>query len=434
MRPIGTAKLIGLILSVMVTMGGTMIGGVMLDRLVLADFVPLRNMQRAAEPDFKLISEAWNIISKRYVDRRAVQSQKLTYGAIAGMVNALGDTGHSSFLNPEMLSIESHYLEGNFSGIGAQIKIKEGYIVILAPMDGSPAQQAGLQSGDIILRVNGEDITGIPVEQAVTRIAGKPGTSVTLTILNPKTGQPREVRIVRAKITVQNVRWHRLAGSKAAHMRIGGFTQGVTGKVREALTEIRNQGLTGVVLDLRDNPGGVLDEAIGTASQFLSGGNVVLEKNSSGDVSPIPVKPGGLAVGIPLVVLINGGSASGSEIVAGALKDARRATLVGEKTFGTGTFLQKFGLSDGSAMLLAIAEWITPAGHVIWHKGIMPDVEVSLPVAAIPLYPDKESGMSSAQLQASEDTQLKRALDLLQHPEKRLTQMQKGLQSIDPAP
>ena len=418
MRPIATgAKLIGLIISVTAIMSGTIIGGVMLDRLVLADFVALRNMQKTAEPDFKLISEAWSIISKKYVDHQAVQPQKLTYGAISGMVNALGDTGHSTFLSPELLSIESHFLQGNFSGIGAQVKIKEGHIVILAPIDGSPAQLAGLQSGDIILRANGEDITGLPLEQAVTRIAGKPGTSVTLTILNPKSGQSREITIVRAEITIRNVRWQRLSGSNVAHLRIAGFSQGVAEEVRKTITEVRDQRLTGIILDLRDNPGGVFDEAIGAASQFLSGGNVVLEKNGNGDVKPVPVKPGGLAPVIPLVVLINGGSASGAEIVAGALKDAQRAKMVGEKTFGAGTLLQEFGLSDGSAMLLAIAEWITPAGHVIWHKGITPDVEVSLPVGAIPLYPDREKGMNPAQLQASEDTQLLGALDLLEHPE-----------------
>src|SRR5208283_5616835 len=312
MRPIATgAKLIGLIISVMAIMSGTIIGGVMLDRLVLADFVALRNIQKTAEPDFKLISEAWSIISKKYVDHQAVQPQKLTYGAISGMVNALGDTGHSTFLSPELLSIESHFLQGNFSGIGAQVKIKEGHIVILAPIDGSPAQLAGLQSGDIILRANGEDITGLPLEQAVTRIAGKPGTSVTLTILNPKSGQSREITIVRAEITIRNVRWQRLSGSNVAHLRIAGFSQGVAEEVRKTITEVRDQRLTGIILDLRDNPGGVFDEAIVAASQFLSGGNVVLEKNGNGDVKPVPVKPGGLAPVIPLVVLINGGSASG---------------------------------------------------------------------------------------------------------------------------
>jgi carboxyl-terminal processing protease len=418
MRPIATgAKLIGLTISVMLIMSGSIIGGVMLDRLVLADFAPVRNVQRAAEPDCKLISEAWNIISNKYVDRQAVQRQNLTYASISGMVNALGDTGHSTFLSPEMLNIESQYLQGNFSGIGAQIKIKEGHTVIMSPMDDSPAQKAGLQSGDIILRVNGEDITGLPLEQTVTRIVGKPGTSVTLTLLSPKSGQSREITVVRAKITVRNVRWQRLSGSKVAHIRIAGFSDGVAEEVRKALKEVRKQGLTALILDLRDNPGGVLDEAIGAASQFLSGGTVVLEKNGNGDVIPVPVKPGGLAPEIPLVVLINGGSASGSEIVAGALKDAHRAKLVGEKTFGAGTLLQHFRLSDGSAMLLATAEWISPGGHVIWHKGVMPDVEVSLPVAAIPLYPDMEKDMNSAQLKASDDTQLLRALNLLEHPQ-----------------
>jgi len=411
MKPAATrTKLIGLIFSATVIMGGFIIGGVALDRLVAAQFA---FPKQTVEPDFKLISEASAIISKEYVDRQAVQTQKLTYGAISGMVNALGDTGHSTFLNPEMLSIESHFLQGNFSGIGAQIQIKDGHIVILAPLDDSPAQKAGLQSGDIILKVNGEDISGLPLEQAVSRIAGKPGTSVTLTVLSPKTGYAREISIMRAAITVRNVRWARLPGSKEAHLRIAGFSEGVAEQARKALQEIGSEGLTGIILDLRDNPGGVLDEAVGTASQFMTSGIVVLQKNSSGVVKPIPVQPGGLAPKIPLVVLINGGTASGSEIIAGALKDAHRAKLVGEKTFGTGTVLQKFGLSDGSAMLLAIAEWITPAGEVIWHKGILPDVEVSLPANAVPLYPDREKGMSPAQLQASEDVQLLRALELL---------------------
>ncbi len=411
------AKLVGLIISVMAAMAGAVIGGVMFDRLVLAGFVPSKNTPEAAGPGFGLISEAWSIISKNYVDHRAVQSQKLTYGAISGMVTALGDTGHSTFLSPEMLSIESHFLEGNFSGIGAQIKIKDGHIVIVAPLDGSPAQRAGLQSGDIILRVNGEDIAGLPVEQAVSRIAGKPGAPVTLTILNPRSGQSRQITIVRAEFTVQNVRWGRLSGSKVAHLRIAGFSKGVAKEVRKALKEVGNQGLTGIILDLRDNPGGVLDEAVGAASQFLRRGNVVLEKNGRGDLKPVQVRPGGLAPDIPLVVLVNGGSASGSEIVAGALKDAHRAKLVGEKTFGAGTLLQEFGLSDGSAMLLAVAEWITPDGHSIWRKGITPDVEVSLPADAVPLYPDREKGMSPAQLHASEDAQLLRAFNLLHRPQ-----------------
>ena len=310
MRPLGTgAKFGGLILSVMLFMGGVITGGILLDRMVLADFVPAKNLQKAAEPDFKLISEAWNLISKKYVDRQGVQTQKLTYGAISGMVNALGDTGHSSFLNPEMKKIATQLLQGNITGIGVQITIKEGSIVVQAPLDGSPAQKAGIQAGDIILRVNGEDITGFPLEEAVIRIAGKPGTSVTLTILNAKTGQSRDISIVRAKIPVHNVSWQCLPGSKIAHLRIAEFSQGVAKEVRKDLGEIVDRGLTGIILDLRNNTGGVLDEAVGTASQFLKSGTVVLEKNSKGVVKSIPVEHGGLAPGIPLVVLINFGTA-----------------------------------------------------------------------------------------------------------------------------
>ncbi len=236
-----------------------------------------------------------------------------------------------------------------------------------------------------------------------------------MTIVNPKTGESREVTIVRAKITVRNVTWARVPGTTIADLRIAGFSEGVTKDVRKALRQIENGGATRLILDMRDNPGGVLGEAVETASQFLSSGTVVLQKDSKGTVKPVAVQPGGIATSITMVVLINQGTASGAEIVAGALKDANRAALVGEKTFGTGTVLQEFRLPDGSAMLLAIAEWLTPAGHVIWHKGIEPDVKVNLSTAITPLYPEKEKGMSPAQLKVRGDTQLLKAIELLQH-------------------
>lgn len=405
-------KFRGLMICVLIATSGA-VGGVMLDRAVFAQMSDQQVSRH--ELDYNLINQAWKIIDEKYVDRKAVQSTKLTYGAISGMVNALGDTGHSTFLNPQMVKIESHYLEGNFSGIGAQIQIKNGHVVILAPLDDSPAQHAGLKTGDIIMKVDGKDITGMPLEQVVSRIAGKAGTSVVLTILTPKTSRTRDVTIVRAKITVQNVRWARVPGTGIADLRIAGFSEGITKDVRKALRQIEKTGATGLILDMRDNPGGVFTEAIATASQFLSSGTVVLQKDSKGNIKQIPVESGGIATTIPMVVLINQGTASGSEIVAGALKDANRATLVGEKTFGTGTVLQEFRLTDGSAVLIAIAEWLTPAGHVIWHKGIQPDVKVSLPVDVTPLYPEKEKGMSPAQLQVRKDTQLLKAVELLEH-------------------
>jgi len=180
--------------------------------------------------------------------------------------------------------------------------------------------------------------------------------------------------------------------------------------------------MTGIILDLRNDPGGLLDEAIGVTSQFLSNGNVLLEKNAKGEVKPVPAKSGGVAIDMPLVVLINSGTASAAEIAAGALQDAHRAQLVGETTFGTGTVLNEFGLSDGSALLLATEEWLTPAGRVIWHRGISPDVQVGLAQTVTPLTPEAERGMSPTGWSDAHDEQLQRALDLLvlSHPQTRV--------------
>jgi carboxyl-terminal processing protease len=187
----------------------------------------------------------------------------------------------------------------------------------------------------------------------------------------------------------------------------------VTKTLRKVLATIREEQFHGLILDLRNNPGGLLNEAIGVASQFLQGGNVLLERDSSGTTTPMPVKSGGLLPRLPLVVLVNVGSASAAEVVAGALRDAHRALLVGETTFGTGTVLKEFPLSDGSALLLAVGEWLTPAGHTIWHKGIAPDVEVSLPQAASPLLPTMIREMTGERLKKSGDTQLLRALAIV---------------------
>jgi carboxyl-terminal processing protease len=187
----------------------------------------------------------------------------------------------------------------------------------------------------------------------------------------------------------------------------------MTADLRKALAEITHDGLNGIVLDLRNNPGGLLDEAVGATSQFLKGGNVLLIKDARGTIKPIPVKRGGTAISIPLAVLINSGTASAAEIMAGALRDAHRARLLGVKTFGTGTVLNEFALADGSALLLAVDEWLTPAGRVIWHKGITPEIEAGLPSEASPLLPEEEQNMTVAQLKESKDEQLLRALELL---------------------
>lgn len=382
----------------------------------LSTYVPSGKIPPEAESDFALMAEAWNTIQRFYVDRSAVKSRPLTYGAISGMVAALGDTGHSVFLSPAMVKEEQKFTEGRYKGIGVEIKSRNGYVVIVAPMDGSPAQKAGLRAGEILLKADGKDLTNLPLIQAVKQISGLAGTQVTLTVLDPKTNTTRIVTLTRTSITVNNVRWQRLPGTAIAQIRIASFSEGVTEELGKALSEIRRHGVHGIILDLRDDPGGLFEEAIGCASQFLAKGNILLEKNARGEITPVPVQAGGKATTIPLVVLVNGGTASASEIVAGAIQDARRGRLVGEKTFGTGTILTSFPLSDGSELMLAIKEWLTPNGHVIWHKGISPDLAVSLPAGALPLFPEEEAVMSPAQLKNSSDKQLLAALNLLSPP------------------
>jgi len=394
-----------------------LVGCAILGCHLLAAFTPSDTIPPDAAPSFQLIAEAWNTVQRFYVDRTAVKPQLMTYGAISGMVDSLGDTGHSRFLTPEMVRQERNFSKGKLEGIGAEVQMKNNQVVVVAPLDDSPAQRAGLKPGDIILKVNEEDTSGLPLEQVVSRILGPPGTTVKLTILNPNTMRTVDIRIVRARITLHSVKWLRLPGTAVADVRIAAFNKGVSKDLKKVLTEIQEEKLTGLILDLRNNPGGLFDEAVATASQFLDTGNVLLEKDAMGKVMPVPAEPGGIATAIPMVVLINGGTSSGAEIVVGALQDAHRATLIGEKTFGTGTVLESFSLSDGSALMLAIREWLTPTGRVIWHRGVSPDEMVALPPEVAPLIPEKERGMTAAQLRASGDEQLLRALDLLSRPE-----------------
>jgi carboxyl-terminal processing protease len=380
---------------------------------------PPQTIPADAEPDFRLMAEAWNTIERVYVDRASVKPKQMIYGAIGGMVDSLGDTGHSRFLPPEMVKHERNVMRGELEGIGAELQIKNNQLVIVAPMDDSPAQRAGLRPGDIILKVDEQDVGGLPLEQVVPLILGPPGTPVKLTLLTSDSGRTSEVTILRARVIIRSVTWHRFPGTPVAHLRIASFSKGVAADLRKALTGIKQSGANRLILDLRNNPGGLFDEAVSTASEFLASGNVVLQRNAAGKITPVPVEPGGAAIALQLVVLINGGSASGAEIVAGALQDAHRADLVGEKTFGTGTVLQAFPLSDGSALMLAIEEWLTPDGHAIWHRGIMPDTEVPLPPDVTPLIPEREKGMTVAELQASGDKQVLRALDFLVEPSRK---------------
>ncbi len=392
--------------------------GVLADRLLQFDPVPPSAIPRAAAGDFQLLAEAWNAIDQQYVDRSSVQPQTMTYGAISGMVDALGDTGHSVFLTPRMVRAEQTLERGEFVGIGAELMIKNKQTVVVAPMDGSPAQKAGLRPGDIIVRVDGRNVEGLPLPEVIARVTGPAGLRVSLTLKDPESGRERTVGITRTRLSIQSVTWVRIPGTDLAHVRIALFSEGTAGALEKALQAVGRSGAKGIVLDLRNDPGGLLDMAIGVASQFLREGDVLRERDARANVRKVPVEASVPKSDLPLVVLVNAGTASAAEIVAGALQDADRATIVGETTFGTGTVLKTIPLSDGSALQLAFLEWLTPKGRTIWHRGITPDVVVPLPVEAGQLAPEEEKGMDASALRAAGDRQLQRAISILEQGQK----------------
>jgi carboxyl-terminal processing protease len=367
-------------------------------------------VSRDSISDFRLVEDAWNITREKYVDKTATTPKTLAYGTIAGMVDSLGDTGHSTFLTPDEVKQINQEEQGAIQGIGAEVQEKDGQVIVVAPLDGSPAQKAGIQPGDAILKVNGQAVTG--VSQAVGLILGPAGTSVTLTIQD-SAGVTRDITIVRAVIELVDVRWQELPDSSIVHLRISSFASGASRQLDSALSAIKAQGATGLILDLRNNPGGLLDEAVSVASRFLANGNVMLQKDSSGKITSVPVQRGATVTDLPTVVLVNKGTASGAEIVAGALKDSGRARVIGDTTFGTGTVLSQFSLQDGSALILAIQEWLPPSGKTIWHVGLTPDITVPLAARVSPLFPESEQALTNAQLQATGDQQLLSALGSL---------------------
>ncbi len=368
----------------------------------------------AARSEIGLLYEAWNLVEQHYVDRAALNPKTLTYGAISGLVNALGDTGHSDFLTPQEAAALSSDLSGQYQGIGVEISIKTAGPSIVSVFDGSPAQKAGLRAGDLILAVNGKDVTNASFDALASQLRGPAGSTVRISVLDPGATTSREVTVTREPITVPNVTWAMIPGTHVADVQLEQFAQHAASQLKAALKAARAAGATAIVLDLRGDPGGYVSEAIGAASQFLPAGKVVfIQRNAAGQETVSKAQSGGVATSMPMVALVDDGTASAAEILAGALQDNGRATIVGVKTFGTGTVLETYTLSDGSEVRIGVAEWLTPKGHQIWHKGIQPNVVVSLPSTASPVTPPELAHMTAAQLKASGDTQLLRGLALL---------------------
>ncbi len=366
----------------------------------------------------QLFQQAWHIVDQNYVDRKAVNYKQMSYSAIQAMVDSLHDTGHTRFLTPSQVQSENQQLSGSFTGIGIYLSQNQTtkQLIITAPIPGSPAEKAGLKHGDILVAVNGTSTIGKTIADVSTLIQGKAGTSVAITIQRPSTQQTLTFTIVRAEISVPNVLMHYIAEDHIADIQIVQFANGVSSQLKDLLLQAKKLGATKILLDLRDNPGGYLSEAIDTASLFIPSGNVLLEQDSSGQRTPIAVTGNTVDTTSPIVVLINENTASAAEIVSGALKDNKRATLIGVKTFGTGTVLQQFTLSDGSAILLGTQEWLTPDGQFIRQTKISPDITVQLPTNAVPLTPTDENASNMTQLQILQgtDTQIIAAITYLQ--------------------
>jgi carboxyl-terminal processing protease len=363
--------------------------------------------------DFVPFWEAWHLVDRHYVDRTAIQPERMRRGAIEGMLFSLGDPGHTTYLSRDEFKGMESVLEGRMEGIGARMTIRKGQPTIVYTIPDSPARAAGLRPGDVLLQVDGKPVSGLPMDRLLAMIRGPVGENVLLTVARTKEPKPLQVSVARARVEVPDVSWHLLPGGTAAHVAIQSFGKQADEQIRAALKEARSQGARALVLDVRGNSGGLKDQAVAVTSEFLTQGDVFIEQNARGERQAVAVQPGGSAPDIPVCVLIDEGTASSAEIFAGALQDHERGKLVGAKTFGTGTVLEPFLLTDGSAVLLAVAEWLTPKGRQIWHHGISPDVPVAQPRDALILSPEAETGLTAEALSKTEDKQLLKAIDIL---------------------
>ena len=352
--------------------------------------------------DFKLFWDTENLLKRDYLDKSALDQNKLYYGAISGMVSAVGDP-YTFFLPPEAQKSSKEELNGSFEGVGIQLGFNpDKRLAVIAPLEGTPAKAAGVKPLDMIIKIDGKDTTGLSLPEAVKLIRGTKGTKVMLEILREGEEETRTFTMVRDTIVVKSVELEykkTKSGKNVAWIKLSRFSERTRSEWQEAVKDIISKTPNGVILDVRNNPGGYLDGAVFVTSEFLEGGDVVLQEDGQGKKQAFKVNREGNLLTIPLIVLINKGSASASEIVAGALQDRERAKLVGEQSFGKGTIQEAEELEKGAGIHITVARWLTPNGKWVNEtKGLKPDVIIEMPKDA----------------KDNQDPQLDKALELLE--------------------
>lgn len=365
---------------------------------VSLEFATLENTSapEGVNVDFGLFWKAWNILKERHIDRDKLDAQKMVYGAISGMLRATGDP-YTSFFDPEERKAFSEDLGGSFEGIGAELSIKDNLLTVIAPLDESPAQKAGLRAGDRILKIDDNIISDMTIDESVSLIRGKKGTEVRLTILPKEEQNTKEITIIRNTIEVKSVKFEFKDGGIVV-IEITKFGENTDKEFNDVVSKVLSNNVKGIILDLRNNPGGLLDKSIKIASKMIPKGKVVvIEEDSFGKKSDFKTLGGDVLSQIPTVVLIDEGSASASEILAGALRDDQKITLVGMKSFGKGSVQELISLGD-SSVKITIAKWLTPNGDYIMEKGINPDIEVK---------------MTAEDYKDNKDPQLDKAIEIL---------------------
>lgn len=322
-----------------------------------------------------IFGQIWSVILSDFVDKDALSSENLTRAAIDGMITSLDDP-YTSYIERDQYQLSLSSLEGEFEGIGAFVSVDEGKLIIVVPIIDSPAEKAGIMAGDIIMEIEGEPVGDMSLNEAILKIRGPRGTSVTLLVLHEGDTDPVEITIVRATVEVPSVRFE-MEGTIAV-INITQFSERTDEELSEVLKDLDKNTTDGIILDLRGNPGGILGTVVEVASHFLDNGIVATMRDNRGKLTDYEVVRSSVKTDLPIVVLVDGSSASGSEVLAGALQDHERAVIAGNTTFGKGSVNVLQELADGSGLYITIARWLTPSGRLIEGQGIEPDIELEL--------------------------------------------------------